>query len=76
MKRILAATLLTSGLLLGPASPANAQTDQTSSESEDDDSGMLGLLGLAGLIGLAGLARRDRGHDRRYDDRAGTGAGR
>jgi MYXO-CTERM domain-containing protein len=78
MKKLLAATLLTSALTLGPASVAHAQTDDTSTQNEDDDSGKLGLIGLAGLLGLAGLARRDRTDRDRYDDRsrAGTGTAR
>jgi len=70
MRRALATTALTAGIVLGGAplavSPALAadvvvasqtDTDEPANEDGDDDSGRWGLLGLTGLFGLFGYQK-------------------
>jgi hypothetical protein len=73
MKKLLAALVISLGIIGGTAEAVHAHQETAVAQDdggngEDDDSGLLGLIGLAGLLGLGGLARRDRrDHDRDRD---------
>ena len=73
MRKALAATALTAGLVIAPAiGSVHAQETEATDDDDSDNTGLWGLAGLLGLAGLAGLKRRNEPTTVRRDTTPGA----
>jgi len=73
MRKALAATVLTAGLVVAPAiGSVHAQETEATDDDDSDKTGLIGLAGLLGLAGLAGLRRRNDHTTVRHDTNTGS----